>query len=140
MFNLREARREDASAIRRLIWRVRINPTGLDWRRFLLAVDSQDRLLGCGQLKPHRDASVELASIAVQPACRRQGIAQAIILELLARSGRPVFLDCASPLRPFYEQFGFRVIGPEEMPVSFRRQWRWFNRMIKFLPASVPSL
>jgi N-acetylglutamate synthase-like GNAT family acetyltransferase len=140
MYSLRAARQEDAPAIRRLIWQVRINPMGLDWRRFWLAVDAQDQLLGCGQLKPHRDASVELASIAVQPGYRRQGIAQAIMEQLLAGSGRPVYLNCAGYLRSFYERFGFRVIGPEEMPGSFRRPWQWFRRVKAFLPASVPDL
>lgn len=140
MFSLRAARREDAQAIRQLIWQVQINPLGLDWKRFLLAVDAEDRLLGCGQLKPHRDASIELASIAVQPNFRGQGIAQAIIEQLLAQTGRPVYLNCAAPMREFYERFGFHSIGPDEMPATFRRQWQWVRRMKRLLPASMPAL
>ena len=77
-FTLRPAVRQDAPAIRRLIWRARINPTRLDWRHFILAVDKNGKLLGSGQIKPHRDGTNELASIAVQPEARRLGIAGAV--------------------------------------------------------------
>ena len=56
MFTLRSATAADFPAIRKLIWQVGINPIGLDWRRFVLAVDEEGRLLGCGQIKPHREA------------------------------------------------------------------------------------
>ena len=64
-FTVRPATREDFPAIRSLIHTVRINPTGLGWRRFLVAVTPQGRLLGCGQIKLHADGSREMASIAV---------------------------------------------------------------------------
>jgi len=76
-YHLRPAQVKDAASIRRLIWQVHINPTGLDWHHFWVAVDAQDSLLGCGQLKPHGDGSLELASIAVQPQQRGKGIARA---------------------------------------------------------------
>ena len=38
---LRPATAADFPAIRALIRRVRINPYGLDWRRFLVAVDTE---------------------------------------------------------------------------------------------------
>ncbi len=120
----REARQEDASSIRRLIWKVRINPSGLDWRRFLVAVDGEGKLLGCGQLKPHSDGSLEMASIAVQPEERRRGIASGVIERLLAQARRPLYLKCAAPMRAFYERFGFHVIEPEEMPPTFRHEWQ----------------
>jgi N-acetylglutamate synthase-like GNAT family acetyltransferase len=140
MFTLRLARREDAANIRRLIWQVHINPFGLDWGRFFLAVDPVDRLLGCGQIKPHRDGSAELASIAVRTGFRRQGIARAVIERLLADTGRPVYLKCASPLQAFYERFGFRVIAPDEMPPTFRQEWRLFDRLKKILLKGMPGM
>lgn len=140
MYSLRLAVREDAPAIRRLIWQVHINPTGLDWRRFVLAVDPAGRLLGCGQLKPHRDGTVELASIAVRPGFRQQGIARAVIERLLAGAGRPIYLVCAYPLQGFYERFHFHVIGPAEMPPSYHRQWQFINRLKKLLPKGTAGL
>jgi N-acetylglutamate synthase-like GNAT family acetyltransferase len=120
----RPAQPQDAWAIRHLIWKVRINPAGLDWRHFIVAVDDQGRLLGCGQLKPHTDGSREMASIAVQPQQRSRGIASAMIERLLAEAGRPLYLKCADRMQKFYEKFGFQVIMPEEMPPTFRREWQ----------------
>ena len=123
-FTLRAARAEDFPAIRQLIHDANINPMSLDWRRFLIAVDENDRLLGCGQLKPHGREIVELASIAVVAAYRKHGIARAIIEELLTRAPRPLYLICRSPLGPFYERWGFRSLELVEMPAYYRRLMR----------------
>ncbi len=139
-FQLRPARHEESASIRKLIWRVLINPTGLDWRRFWVAVDSQDRLLGCGQLKTHSDGSLELASIAVHPQYRGRGIAHAIVNQLLDRASRPLYLRCAAPMQAFYERFGFRAISPDEIPPSFRRDWKIFAWLKKYLFPKIPGL
>jgi N-acetylglutamate synthase-like GNAT family acetyltransferase len=120
-YSLRPATQEDFPAIRALVRAARINPLGLDWRRFLLAVDERGALIGCGQVKTHGDGSRELASIAVQPAWRGQGVARAIIQRLLEVHSRPLYLNCRSSLGPFYEKFGFRTIPESEMPPYFRR-------------------
>lgn len=120
-FALRPAIEQDFPAIRELIHRVGINPMSLDWRRFIVAVDDDDRLLGCGQLKPHGKGIVELASLAVQPEHRGRGIARAIIEALLERAPRPLYLMCLAELGPFYEKWRFRSLAPDEMPAYFRR-------------------
>ncbi len=101
--------------------RVQINPFGLDWRRFVLAVDESGEMLGCGQLKPHAGAIVELASIAVEPAYRRMGIAKAIIEHLLADAPRPLYLTCRANLGDFYRRWGFEPATEDEMPRHFLR-------------------
>lgn len=121
MEQLRPAVRADAWPIRRLIWRVGINPTGLDWRRFVVLVDEQGQLLACAQIKPHGDGSRELASLAVIPERRGQGCARRLIDHLQAANPPPLHLTCARRLRPFYEGFGFRVLAPREMPPNLRR-------------------
>jgi N-acetylglutamate synthase-like GNAT family acetyltransferase len=121
-FVIRPATRQDFPEIRALIHAVSINPTGLDWRHFLVAVAPEDTLLGCGQIKPHFDGSRELASIAVQEQARGQGIARAVIQELLTReTARPLYLMCRARLEPLYVKFGFRAIDQAEMPVYFQR-------------------
>jgi len=108
--------RQEFSEIRVLIHAVHINPTGLDWRRFLVAVSPDKTILGCGQIKPHFDGSRELASIAVKEDARGQGVARAIIQELLAREKtRPLYLMCRARLEPLYIKFGFCAIGLDEM-------------------------
>lgn len=130
-FILRAAEEQDLPAIRSLIHQVGINPLGLDWRRFVVAVDETGALLGCGQIKPHGKGIFELASIAVQPARRRGGIARAIIERLLEDAPRPLFLICRSGLGPFYAKWGFRALDPEEMPSYFRR----LARLSALMPA-----
>ena len=121
MTSIRPARETDAAQIRELIYRVGINPTGLDWRRFVVAVNDRDEMIGCGQLKPHGHEILELASIAVYPEHQGRGIARAIIQHLLQESPRPLYLMCQSSLGPFYEKFGFRTIAYDEMPRYFQR-------------------
>lgn len=124
MTSIRPAREPEAGQIRDLIYLVGINPMGLDWRRFVVAVNELDEMIGCGQLKPHGQEVLELASIAVYPEHQGKGVARAIIEHLLKDSPRPLYLMCQSSLGPFYERFGFRGISYEEMP-------RYFQRMSK---------
>ena len=128
-FILRKATRSDAPAIRALIRAVQINPSGLDWRRFLVAVDGDGRMIGCAQIKPHGDGSRELASLAVQPDWRGRGVARALVERLLEEAPRPLYLMCRAGLGPLYERFGFRAIGPEAMPRYFRRIHALFTRL-----------
>ncbi|HSL46519.1 MAG TPA: GNAT family N-acetyltransferase [Anaerolineales bacterium] len=120
-FSLRAARESDAAQIRTLIHSVGINPMGLDWRRFVVAVDDRDETIGCGQLKPHGHEVLELASIAVYPDYRGAGVARAIIEHLLKDSPRPLYLMCESSLGTLYEKFGFQAISYEDMPRYFQR-------------------
>ena len=124
LFSLKHAEETDSSAIRALIQAARINPIGLNWRRFVIALDSQGEIIGCGQVKPHRDGSNELASIAVTPAWRGRGVARAIIERLLAENPGPLYLTCRASLGPFYERFGFAQAAPQELPLYFRHL-RW---------------
>jgi len=136
---LRAATAADAGAIRSLIFRAGINPRDLDWRRFLVAVDSQGKLIGCGQVKPHSDASRELASIAVRPKEGRRGLASRIIQRLMAEAGPPLWLMCRSDLAGFYRRFGFvSVEDPERMPRYFRRVYRLATAAARFLPGDNP--
>ncbi len=120
-FALRRAEAGDAPAIRALVREGRINPFGLDWRRFVVAVTPSGEVIGCGQVKAHRDGSRELASIAVRRAYRGRGVARAIIERLLAENPPPLYLMCRASLGPFYEPFGFQAVAFEEMPPHFRR-------------------
>jgi amino-acid N-acetyltransferase len=122
MIDLRRATAADASFIRRLVYAERLNPLGLNWRRFWLAVDENGRVIGCGQVKPHGDGSRELASIVVLPEWRNQGVASAIIRRLLAENPPPLYLTCRAELTPFYARFGFEVAeNPSELSPYFRR-------------------
>ena len=122
-YTLRPAQESESSQIKALIRLVGINPMGLDWKRFVVAVNDRNEMLGCGQIKPHgADTEIlELASIAVYPDHQGQGIASAIIRHLLADSPRPMYLMCESSRGSLYEKFGFRAISYDEMPRYFQR-------------------
>ena len=94
---------------------------GIHWQRFLVAEDFQGVFIGCGQMKHHRDGSIELASIAVIRTWRNHEVASEIIISLLASHPRPVYLTCRENLGVFYTKFGFRIIQPSEMTPYFRR-------------------
>ena len=121
MTKIRPAYEAEAAQIRDLIYLVGINPMGLDWKRFVVAVNDRDEMVACGQLKPHGTEILELASIAVYPEHQGKGIARAIIEHLLKDSPRPLYLMCESSLGPLYEKFGFHPISYEEMPRYFQR-------------------
>jgi N-acetylglutamate synthase-like GNAT family acetyltransferase len=120
-YSLRPAQESDAVAIKKLIHEVGINPMNLDWRRFLVAVDEQGQVIASGQIKPHGGGVQELASIAVAPQHRGEGLARAIIEHLLKEGPRPLYLTCRSRLEPFYQKFGFQALSYEEMPRFYQR-------------------
>lgn len=129
---LRPARESEFRIIKDLIHLTGINPMGLDWKRFIVAVNDQDQILGIGQIKPHGNEVLELASVAVYPEYRSQGIARAIIEYLLKDSPRPLYLTCISTLEPLYQKFGFQTISYDEMPRYFQRISKLANVMFTF--------
>lgn len=138
-YHLRPAGAPDFPAIKALIRSAGINPTGLAWQRFILAVDPQGKMIGCGQVKLHRDGTRELASIAVAPEWRDQGVARRIIERLLADYPGTLYLTCRERLGPLYEKFGFRAVAPEQMPGYYRRVFRIvaFLRRLGLLPENL---
>jgi N-acetylglutamate synthase-like GNAT family acetyltransferase len=120
-FSLRPAREVEAAQIKDLIHFVGINRMDLDWKRFIVAVNDQDEMIGCGQLKPHGKDILELASLAVYPEHQGKGIGRALVEYLLKDSPRPLYLICESSVGLLYEKFGFREIPYEEMPHYFQR-------------------
>jgi len=128
-FSLRPATLADASTIRHIISQVRINPLALDWHRFILAIDPYGQVIGCGQVKPHSDGSIELASIAVLPEWRNHGIARRIIEYLLEQHPGRIYLTCQSQLGPMYRKFGFQVLQTAELTPYFKR----LNRIVTWI-------
>ena len=119
---LRPATADDQARIIEIVRAAQINPIDLKWPHFLVAVDEATReIVGTGQVKPHRDGSRELASIATLPAYQGQGIASRIIEHLLRQHPGTLHLTCMAHMGPFYERFGFREVPPGEMTPYFRR-------------------
>src|SRR4029077_7832668 len=117
---IRRATEADQSTIRRLIREASLNPMSLDWPNFVVA-EEEGAIVGIGQVKPHRDGSRELASIAVVPARQGSGIGSAVIRTLLARETAVLHLTCRLQMQGYYERFGYRRLQPAEFPRYFRR-------------------
>jgi N-acetylglutamate synthase-like GNAT family acetyltransferase len=132
-WRLHPASEKEAKAIRDLIRKVNINPLDLDWHRFVLAVDEQENIIACGQLKPHGAEIIELASIAVVPEWRNRGVARQVIEYLLEKAPPgPIYLTCRSGLGSLYERFGFKSIAVENMPPYYRRISRLVTLLLHF--------
>ncbi|NPV76698.1 MAG: GNAT family N-acetyltransferase [Anaerolineae bacterium] len=140
VYTIRPARKQEAWTIRTLIWRVHINPLGLAWQRFLVAVDPAGRVIGCGQIKPHAGGVRELASLAVAPDSQGQGIGKALVAGLLRNQEPPLFLMTHKRRESYYRQFGFYSIPVDQMPADFRRLWQALYWIGKLLQGGEPSL
>lgn len=81
---IRTATEDDQHAITRLVRDARLNPSELDWRRFVVA-DEGGRIVGCAQLKIHRHGTRELHLLAVEPERRWAGIGSRLVAALLDR-------------------------------------------------------
>lgn len=101
-----------------------LNPLGLAWPNFTLAVDPADEVVGCVQLKPHRGEITELASLLVVEDWHGRGVARTLIEHALASHQGPLYLMCRTGLGDFYRKFGFISLDENEMPPYYRRMVR----------------
>jgi amino-acid N-acetyltransferase len=118
---LRPARETDKPVIRRLVFRARLNPSGIKWQRFIVGVVPTGDVIACVQIKPHRDGSQELASLVVAPEYRGKEIARLVLEHLLQNQKGDLYLMCRSSLGGFYRKFGFIGIPEPQMPPYFQR-------------------
>ena len=120
-FSLRPASADDFAAIKNLVYIARINPIGLKWPRFAIAENNKGEVIGCAQIKSHRDGSQELASLVIAPDYRGQGIARSMVAHLTGNHKGDLYLTCRSSLGEFYVKFGFESINEQQMTPYFRR-------------------
>jgi N-acetylglutamate synthase-like GNAT family acetyltransferase len=118
--HIRSATAADQSTIKTIIRTAGINPFSLDWPRFLIA-EENGQIVGVGQIKPHKDGSRELASIAVLPERQGQGIGSQIIYALLAREKGVLYLFCRDALEGYYTRFGFQTVERAQLPWELAR-------------------
>jgi len=120
-FTLRQAVEKEFPLIQSMIRSAGINPMGLAWQRFIVAVDSEDHIVGCGQIKHHSDGTHELGSLVVIPAWRGHGVARAIIEQLINEHTSELYLTCREEWGELYEKFGFVRQKDTALPPYFRR-------------------
>jgi N-acetylglutamate synthase-like GNAT family acetyltransferase len=129
--DFRPAKEIDQAAIRGIVRQAKLYPFELKWQHFYVALDNES-VIGVGQIKKHRDGSSELASVAVIPEFQGQGVATALIRNLLSSNEDHLYLLCRDDLEGFYQRFGFITVTRANLPpVIARRQWmgNFFTRI-----------
>jgi amino-acid N-acetyltransferase len=120
---IRPARPEDQETIVSYIRQAKINPRNLHWENFLVA-EENGRLIGMRQVKVHAQGTREVGSGFVLPEYRRQGISARLMNEILSREQDTLYLMCRDKRAPYYEQFGFRQVAVDQLPVDFHKEYR----------------
>ena len=117
---VRRATERDHQAIRALVRSERLNPTGIKWPNFMVAV-AKGRVTGAVQIRKHSDGSRELGSLVVTKEARSHGIASRLIDTLLADDQEPIWLITAVPNANAYSRWGFEQIQVRAAPAKVRR-------------------
>ena len=116
---VRPARAEDEESIHALVRSERLNPSGLDWRRFQVACED-GVVVGAVQVRPR---GPELASLAVRPDRRRRGLGGRLIEAALGGRRGPVYLIAPATLTPLYERHGFARLSVARAPGTVALDW-----------------
>ena len=129
-FNIREAVEPDKATLRALIRQENLDPTSLNWRRFLV-VEIDGQIAGIGQVKEYPGCQ-ELGSLVTLPEYRGRGIATALISALEARAGRPLYLLCQDKMERYYNRFGYQTIPWREAPAPLKVKLAasWLFRLV----------
>jgi N-acetylglutamate synthase-like GNAT family acetyltransferase len=139
-FTIRRAKKTDRWLIIRRILREGLDPTKLDWRRFVVASTETGEVLGIAQMKDLGDGVQEFGSLIVEPTARGHGIGAALIGHLVGASTAPVYLLCGERNVNYYLRFGFREMLESEMPAPLRRKWRAGNFFARRLGTRVAAM
>lgn len=116
---IRPATAADAELIRKTIKRAGLDRTGLDWRRFKLAVTARDEAVGMCQVRRYWNTR-ELGSLWVRRDYRQRGLGGVLIRACLAEEEPPVHLECVAARQPYYEKHGFRRVPVLHAPPGLR--------------------
>jgi N-acetylglutamate synthase-like GNAT family acetyltransferase len=106
---IRAAEAADGAAIRELVRAERLNPTGLDWRNFVVAARGRE-IVGTAQLRPVALGVAELGSLAVAPAERGRGLAARLVEAALARAPERVLVIAPRSRAVYFAPWGFRTV------------------------------
>ena len=119
---IRAATADDQNAIVGLVHSERLNPHGLEWPNFVVAVDGQP-LIGAVQIRKHKDGSRELGSLVVDRSYRRQGLASRLIDRLLAAEAGRVLVITGRIRAAYFARWGFRPTTSCRAPTSIRTNY-----------------
>ncbi|GIV26360.1 MAG: hypothetical protein KatS3mg027_0174 [Bacteroidia bacterium] len=94
----------------------------LEYKQFLVAIHSNNDVLGFGRIREYPDCS-EICSVGVFEAYRNQGIGKSIVKKLieefLKRNDKPIYVITVIP--KFFEKLNFKVIN-EPFPKAIQEK------------------
>jgi N-acetylglutamate synthase-like GNAT family acetyltransferase len=139
-FTIRPAEQDERWLIVRRILREGLDPTKLDWRRFVVAEAEDGSILGFAQMKDLGQGVQEFGSLVVESHIRGQGVGGALLHFLVDGADKPVYLLCGERNVDYYRRFGFREIDAADMPVPLRRKWRAGNFFARRIGTRVAAM
>jgi N-acetylglutamate synthase-like GNAT family acetyltransferase len=120
---VRPATADDQAAITRLVHQARLNPRGLDWRRFVIA-EAGGAPVGVAQVRRHPDGSRELASLVVLSEHPDRGVAGRMIDALLRDEPGPAFTMVDRRYAQHFTRWDFHPVDLADLPRSMAWQLR----------------
>lgn len=100
-------------------------PKGLDqltrtFREFVVAIDEDDFIVGCGALRIYNEDLAEICSLAVDPLYQRGGVGRKIVERLIEDARTLELTDVfALTLNPeFFGRLGFETVNRENFPLK----------------------
>jgi amino-acid N-acetyltransferase len=128
---IRRASAADQATIDSMVRTAKLNPFNVHWQNFQVAEEA-GRIIGVGQLRPHKGGSLELASLAVVPEQQHRGAGSRLTRALLADRRPPIYLFCEQELAEFYDRFGFHLVAAKALPGPLARLF-FAGRLVKRL-------
>ena len=108
------AHADDVEQIKNLVESVGGDLERLQPQQFIVARDSDQRIIGCVRLKPY-PGFYELASLAIASEWRASGVGREVVNSILKSHQGPVYLICEDQVIEFFRRFGFGLIPMSEI-------------------------
>jgi N-acetylglutamate synthase-like GNAT family acetyltransferase len=128
-YTIRAATETDAETIKRMVRSAPLDPNAVDWHYFLVlevVEDGKPKIVCIGMVHPEGGVQ-EVDSVVTLKEYRKRGYAEAVVHALIERAGKPLYLLAEPALIPYYEKFGFHVMGADEAPPVMTEQANWVN-------------
>lgn len=120
---LRKAKSNDASSIRWLVFKAKLDPTQLRWQQFWV-IECDSNIIACGQLRNFTQAQ-ELGSLVVTKKWRNRGLGTILTQHLIEEATQPLYLEClGDKLVNYYTKFGFITIEFQDLSPSIKSKFK----------------
>lgn len=101
------------------------------FREFVVAVDANDKVLGCGALRVYTAQLAEVASLAVDPEAHGLGVGRKIVAQLEVEAAKVGIgtLFALTLQDGFFHRIGYRTVQKEMFPQKVWADCRGCNKL-----------